>query len=175
MVAGKIELPTKDRLFFRLLSILFRLGVTPDTGNYWYYSTRFINIGIKDQPGQMYQLVQEDEMSKRTKSKSTFTEEQAVDLRRLMEEVNHLNDLEDRRKEVEEQQRKEVKEEPYNLDSASRDLEIEAGLASLIMERDEIAAKASGEFKRGWAAAMDFLVKKNKLILETFNKFAPGK
>ncbi len=120
-------------------------------------------------------------MSKKTKSKQTFTEEQAVDLRRLMEEVNHLNYLEDRRKEVdqrrevEEQQGKELKEQKYNLNSASRDLEIEAGLASLIMDRDEIAAKASDEFKRGWAAAMDFLVKKNKLILETFNKFAPGK
>jgi hypothetical protein len=120
-------------------------------------------------------------MSKRTKSKATFTEEQAVDLRRLMEEVNHINYLEDRRKEedkrkeVEKQQRKEVEEKQYNLDSASRDLEIEAGLASLIEERDEIAVKASDEFKRGWAAAMDFLVKKNKLILETFNKFAPRK
>ena len=120
-------------------------------------------------------------MSKRKKSKISFSEEQAVDLRRLMEEVNHINYLEDRRKEVdqrkevEEQQRKEVGEQQYNLNSASRDLEIEAGLASLIMERDEIAIKASDEFKRGWAAAMDFLVKKNKLILDTFDKFAPGK
>ena len=112
-------------------------------------------------------------MSKRKKSKISFTEEQAVDLRRLMEEVNRINYLENRRKEVD--QRKEVEEQHYDLNSASRDLEIEAGLASLIMERDEIAIKASDEFKRGWTAAMDFLVKKNKLILETFDKFAPGK
>ena len=114
-------------------------------------------------------------MNKRKKLKVSFTEERALDLRRLIEEVNHINYLEDQRKEVEEQQMKEMEKQHYNLESAPRDLEIEAGLASLIKERDEIASKASDEFKRGWAAAMDFLVKKNKLILETFNKFAPGK
>ena len=41
--------------------------------------------------------------------KVSFTEERALDLRRLMEEVNHINYLEDRRKEVD--QKKEVEEQ----------------------------------------------------------------